>query len=238
MIRKIGLSALAGIASVALAAPGAASAATQVGHTLMPGGACSLGFTWLQLQYSAPSDGVITGWDFQAGAAPPQLKFKVGRLVSGSTYSIVGESGIVTPAASTLNHYLVRIPVKADDLIGFYTVTTGGCDQGVMNPSFTELTATGDVAPGAQASFIGEAFQMDVSASLEPDADHDGFGDETQDQCPTNASTQGPCPVSPATSVTGQRAAALKKCKKNAHKKHWTKKKLKKCKKNAQLLPV
>jgi len=33
---------------------------------------------------------------------------------------------------------------------------------------------------------------------LEPDADHDGFGDETQDQCPTHASTQGPCPPPPA----------------------------------------
>jgi hypothetical protein len=38
--------------------------------------------------------------------------------------------------------------------------------------------------------------------------------------------------------VTGQRAAALKKCKKKAKKKHWTKKKLKKCKKKAKLLPV
>jgi hypothetical protein len=36
---------------------------------------------------------------------------------------------------------------------------------------------------------------LDLSATLEPDADHDGFGDETQDQCPTNASTQGACPV-------------------------------------------
>src|SRR5262249_49078219 len=32
-----------------------------------------------------------------------------------------------------------------------------------------------------------------VSAVIEPDADHDGFGDETQDQCPTQATTQGPC---------------------------------------------
>jgi hypothetical protein len=37
---------------------------------------------------------------------------------------------------------------------------------------------------------------------------------------------------------TGQRAAALKKCKKKAHKNHWSKKRLKKCKKKAKLLPV
>ena len=34
-----------------------------------------------------------------------------------------------------------------------------------------------------------------LSAQLEPDADHDGYGDETQDQCPTDAATQGPCPL-------------------------------------------
>jgi hypothetical protein len=37
---------------------------------------------------------------------------------------------------------------------------------------------------------------------------------------------------------TGQRAAALKKCKKKAKKKHWTKKRLKKCKRKARKLPV
>ena len=65
---------------------------------------------------------------------------------------------------------------------------------------------------------------MDLSATLEPDADHDDFGDESQDQCPTNASTQGACPVTPATPTK-------KKCKK--HKKHRSAKsaKKKKCKK-------
>jgi hypothetical protein len=46
--------------------------------------------------------------------------------------------------------------------------------------------------------------------------------------------------VVPATTSgpTGQRAAALKKCKKKAKKQHWTKTRLKKCKKKAKLLPV
>ena len=44
----------------------------------------------------------------------------------------------------------------------------------------------------------------------------------------------------PAASVTatGQRAAALKKCKQRAKKKHWAKKRLKKCKRKARRLPV
>ena len=34
-----------------------------------------------------------------------------------------------------------------------------------------------------------------MNADIEADADKDGFGDETQDQCPTDATTQGPCPT-------------------------------------------
>jgi hypothetical protein len=194
-----------------------AFAASTVGHTLTPEGMCSAGFTVLQSQYSAPSDGVITRWDYQAGASNvPQLKFKVGRLVSGDTYSVVGESGVVTPQASTLNHNLVRIPVKAGDLLGFSTVTTGGCDQ--PNPDFTELATMGDIAPGAQANFSPAGYEMDVSASLEPDADHDGFGDETQDQCPTNGAKQGPCSKKCKHKKKHKSGAVIaKKCKKKHH---------------------
>ncbi len=41
-----------------------------------------------------------------------------------------------------------------------------------------------------------------VQADIEPDADHDGFGDETQDQCSTQATTQGPCDTA-APTVSG-----------------------------------
>ena len=34
-----------------------------------------------------------------------------------------------------------------------------------------------------------------LRATYEADADHDGFGDETQDQCASDATTQGPCAV-------------------------------------------
>jgi len=50
---------------------------------------------------------------------------------------------------------------------------------------------------GSETLFDGPylGYRLDVSAQLEPDDDGDGFGDETQDQCPTSASTQGPCPT-------------------------------------------
>jgi hypothetical protein len=45
-------------------------------------------------------------------------------------------------------------------------------------------------------------------------------------------------PLATPSPPTGQRAGALKNCKKKANQKDWTKKKLKKCKKKARLLPV
>ena len=44
---------------------------------------------------------------------------------------------------------------------------------------------------------------MLANADIEPDADKDGYGDETQDLCSSDASTQGACP-----------AKKKKKCKK------------------------
>jgi hypothetical protein len=47
-----------------------------------------------------------------------------------------------------------------------------------------------------------------------------------------------PVTTTPVPTPTGRRAAALKQCKKRAHKKHWSHKRLRKCKKKANLLPV
>jgi ribosomal protein S8E len=38
---------------------------------------------------------------------------------------------------------------------------------------------------------------VNLSAVLEPDADGDGYGDVTQDLCPTNAATHDACPTQP-----------------------------------------
>jgi hypothetical protein len=77
-----------------------------------------------------------------------------------------------------------------------------------------------------------QGLRVNAQAVVEPDADADGFGDETQDQCPTNADTTGACPAVAPPAVTGQPAAALKKCKKKS------KKARKKCRKKAKKLPV
>jgi len=173
-----------------------AGAATQIGQTFtptMPGG----DFTFIQSgslenQYAAPFAGVITSWSFQALASPPQLKLKVARPAGGDSFTIIGESGVQVSTPSALNTFPVRIPAQAGDVIGLYKVTTGDILVGPA-AGYTSRNLPGDVPPGTTASAGPGVAQLDVSATLEPDADGDGFGDETQDGCPTIASTQGPC---------------------------------------------
>jgi hypothetical protein len=68
---------------------------------------------------------------------------------------------------------------------------------------FAPLLVGGQGARGSNFA-VGELL---VSADIEPDADHDGFGDETQDQCPTQATTQGPCDTA-APAVSGLRVSS------------------------------
>ena len=182
-----------------------AVAATTIGQTFTPPENCSSNIVHLATgspgnQYIAPSDGVITSWRYQAPASPPQLEFKVARTAGGSNFTIVGESAAVAPSPSTLNSFAIRLSVRAGDVLGLYTPATGGpCSQAVGG--FDLHYATGNQAPGSTTSYTFLAgHQLDVAATLEPDADADGFGDESQDQClGASGSANGCIPVSPDT---------------------------------------
>ena len=168
--------------------------------------------------YTAPSSGVISRWSFQAGSSVPEsVKLKVGRAAPGTNLSaptvdlsVTGESASEVLVTNSLNSYSTRVSVQQGDFLGIYL---GGIDYvpcgDQSSTGFVDHYNVSDVLAGTNATFTRETEgQVEVAAVLEPDADHDGFGDETQDQCATNAGTQGPCT---ATQVK-------KKCKK--HKKH------------------
>ena len=185
-----------------LAFAGQAQAATTVGETFMPVDLCFADRTNLQTaspggKYTVPSAGVITAWSFQADASPPQLEFKVARPVGGNSFTILGESTLKAPTPNTLNTYTdVRIPVQPGDVIGLYTATSGNCNRQVVSGGYSYHYVVGDVAAGTTQPFnASSGYQHDISARLEPDADNDGFGDETQDRCPTDPTTQAGCPT-------------------------------------------
>ena len=179
--------------AVGLVGASSASAATQLGETFDPTASSCAPLTRIQTaspsgQYAAPFAGVITSWSFLASSSPPsQIKLKVARAAGGSNYTFVADSALETPAASQLATFPTRIPVEAGDLIGT-RITAGGDCLGTGNAAHVMRNFTGDPAPGTTVSADGTSgsIRVDVSAALEPDADNDGFGDETQDSCPTD----------------------------------------------------
>ena len=208
--------AAAALAAAVCAAP--AQAATQVGQELLPSNGCTPGASGTLLQtaspgnlYAMPSAGVVTRWSFRAANGPPaSLRLKVARAAGGDAYTIVGESeaqASFTQNAS--NSFEARIPVRAGDLLGLFVIIGAGGDCPQLNgapPGFNAALAPGqDVPPGTTATFFagGPPPQLDIAATLEPDGDNDGYGDESQDCAPADASKNTDC-TDPTATITKQ----------------------------------
>ncbi len=193
----------------ALAAPSPAGAGTGVGQTFTPPNG-DVNLTVLQSgspggQYAMPFAGVLTSWSYQAQAVVHPVKLKVarpqGNNPSTNDFTIVGEDGPRDPAASTLNSFPTRISVQPGDVLGLYMGAVGAFFYRGAASSYEVRYTTSDPAVGSTLTFSpGNSIQIDVSAVLEPDADNDGFGDETQDQCPGDASKHDEC-VPPETVI-------------------------------------
>jgi hypothetical protein len=177
---------------IGLVGPSAASAATTVGATFPPT-TLNCDSTYLAADppsglYAVPSPGVITSWSFQAGAAVAPLRLKLGRAEGPlGTFTIVGQSDFATPVANQLNTFPTRITVSAGDLLGLYATSSIPCGQNTGGAGVW-TGGPADQQPGTSSgTYTPGPGSLDVSAVLEPDADNDGFGDETQDNCPTAA---------------------------------------------------
>lgn len=204
MRRRLG-TAVAGmaLALALLAAPGA-SAATEVGNT------CTVDIgrenaTELQLSKAAgsttpiavPAAGVVTSWKVTIPKTDAVVvqKMRVFRPTGGANeFTTVAETPYEVLPPGT-NVVPTRISVQAGDRIGAYgpfgTVTC-------LTPNLDDVmgTYTGDALVGSTHTFAASTGeQVAVSAAVEPDADGDGYGDETQDQCPEKTALQTPCPT-------------------------------------------
>ncbi|MFN8151369.1 MAG: hypothetical protein U0R24_09630 [Solirubrobacterales bacterium] len=148
------------------------------------------------------------------------MRFKVGRLVSGTSYKIVGESGLQSPVANTLNTYPVRIPVQAGDVLGFaFTGDSNPCVGGAAAGTTVRYVGF-DPASGSTADFSSSlTYPIDISATLEADADGDGYGDETQDSCPNLPDVHtGTCDFSPPeTTIESEPKSKVKSTKKTTY---------------------
>jgi hypothetical protein len=132
-------------------------------------------------------------------------------VVGQSDYRAFSSAGVQGP-------FPVRISVQEGDWVSILPGDNGGpCLANTGDPADASRVTQGqgDTPTGGTTLFFGccnTTQHANVEALLEPDADNDGFGDETQDECPTDASTQGACPVGKA-----NRAIRLDANKHHAH---------------------
>lgn len=149
----------------------------------------------------AAADGVIVSWSVRSMARSVELPVRL-HLVRGHTGVATGVSQLL-PMAAGVHSFPERLPVHAGDGIGIDAET----------PPFTSIGVVSNTSVGASLDLwipqLGPTesrdpnldefpgYELLVNATIEPDADRDGFGDETQDGCPASAATSAACPPPP-----------------------------------------
>ena len=155
----------------------------------------------------APVGGVITRFRIRAfvpGDAPTMVTFRLANITRPNpldeesalaTAAGTGPNVTIPPTGGALNtpvhEFPARLPVTrgnhlAIDATGIrVTVNIGSRFTYVFAPPLI----AGEAVRGSNSA-TGELL---VQADIEPDADGDGFGDETQDGCPSQSTTQEAC---------------------------------------------
>jgi hypothetical protein len=245
MIRRIGLAVgLMTVAGLVLLPPNGALAATTIGSNLAGSATidadCEPSCTFAQSALPAssqaaggvlaPLDGVVVRWRIKLGGRGASQEgravgLRITRPGSSNTRTGAGTGPYTVAPPNQISTYEVRLPIQAGDALGldccadnrtFVLASTATAVTLNWNPALV------DGAPARLGSPSPPNGELLINADIEPDADHDGFGDETQDLCPTDASTTGACPppppppppppnnqpaAPPATPTTGQPAA-------------------------------
>jgi hypothetical protein len=236
MYRRSATLIVGGVMTVALMFTGSAAASTVAGSNCVGAeGAANVTVVSLKnppgypLPSAIPSAGVITSWTYSLNGTIPgeevvteMLKVFAPAAVPGQL-TVVGESSTRVLGGTTTSP--ARIPVQSGDLIGSALTITdeGGVEAGALfckteDPGDEIAKVAGAPTVGATVAPLATAtgFQNPITVTVEPDADGDGYGDETQDKCPTDASTHEACPPPkvappPAAPITLSDSAAARK---------------------------
>lgn len=198
-------------AAVLLVAPSRAGAVVTIGSNLasLP----NVGFTGTQTysqaalpgrQVSSPIDGVIVRWRLHSTLPGGTARLRVLRPGSAA-FSGAGASATATVSGTGSETFPTRLPVRAGDYIGANQLTdftldfkdaVTGASVNTWNPALADLETR-----AADGSLVDH--ELLLNADVEPDADADGFGDETQDACPGQAGDANGCEkVPPETTLT------------------------------------
>ena len=153
--------------------------------------------------------GVITSWSARKATGTVALRVlrtRPGEFVSDQLHAAnVSESPDETGGGSdAVQTFDTHQPVEQGDYIGVTLVTGSSIGYLVGSSGDQIFEVDGDPNAGnvdnpTTRNKGPDNFEPLLLARVEPDADGDGFGDESEDACPSNAATQGACPAGPAT---------------------------------------
>src|SRR5690242_12199139 len=201
--KLISVAIAAAFAGSLLGAAGA-SAATEFGsHCVANRAEDELQYTVIQLSQNggpvaAPTAGIVTKWKINLVPVPftvPQ-QLKIFRPTPDpNRFQVVGESTTENVATGE-NVFSTRIPIQAGDHLGLFgnsAISTLFCAETAETESPGNSTGffAGNPTAGTTATLVNTepGTLVPAAAVIEPDADNDGFGDETQDACPQSATT-------------------------------------------------
>jgi hypothetical protein len=203
LVATLSVLTLGAVMGLGVESPASAAGASQFGHdncveNNLPANTTAVmavGAPANPLPVAAPASGIITKAKFSLPTIPNPLLFKLKTMhATGAPneFTVVSQGDVLV--GSGVQTYDVRVPVKAGDLLGIGGAGALFCATG--NAADIASSAVGDLAPGTTAPFTpATGTALPIVATVEPDADGDGFGDITQDQCPQSATTQSACPV-------------------------------------------
>jgi hypothetical protein len=204
--------ALAFIGMLVLAAP--SIAAVTVGSDLtadfyagVPGLSCDAAVpcSWLTLRSQAslpqvaPFYGVVVRWRLRS-LDNGYARLQVIAPGPGDDATALRNSSVREAVHPGLNIFEDRLPIEAGATVGIDDSPGGWRYFGIAQQSAHIAWFGQPLNPLYQAygpsgpTGTGTGLELLMNADVEPDADHDGYGDQTQDACPTDASTHGQCP--------------------------------------------
>ena len=137
---------------------------------------------------TAPFDGVIVSWRVRGNSFAARLSLRVVQAAGGTSYTGIatGVPEAVLPGIE--NVFEARLPIKQGQGIGIDVPGAAGTPR-IETRNVTGATNLGWTPPpmrladnetrAANASAMNT--QIPLNATVEPDCDDDGFGDETQD---------------------------------------------------------
>lgn len=192
---------------LALMGVGSASAATEVGSQCESDSLLIVGIEGIvfplaaaspsALPTSSPINGIATSWTVRSGSTDTwNQRLKVVRVIpKTSIVQVVDETPPHPIAKGSGGPFPIRIPVQAGDRFGLNRPGGGAltCTTGSTGDTVGATQRNGQPGEGEEF-FPGSGYQPALSVTVEPDADGDGFGDETQDGCSEVALLQIPCP--------------------------------------------